>query len=103
MIPSEFQIQGCTWRVRWRDIADPTWAAEKCWGMTYFEATGPEIHLDVSLRADPTKLREIWIHELLHACFPSLKKVDEKLEEKIVQQTAPLLASVLNQFGWDAV
>lgn len=103
MIPDSFRIGGVLWRVRWRDQNDPTWQNEHSWGMTFFEAGGPEIHLDVCLKSDPTKLREIWLHELLHAVFPKLKRINHKLEEKTVDRIAPLLAGVLNQVGWPVV
>ena len=103
MIPDSFTVQGVVWRVRWRDPEDPTWKQEQSWGMTFFQVDGPEIHIDAGLRSDPTKLREIWLHELLHAVFPTLKRVDSKLEEKIVDRIAPMLASILNQSGWPAV
>lgn len=93
-------MDGVKWVVRWRDPADPTWQAEQAWGMTVACENNPEIHLCSSMHADPTKLKEIWLHELLHACFPELKKVKHKLEEKIVNSIAQKLSRVLNQTGW---
>lgn len=99
MIPDFFFLDGVRWTVRWRDPTDPTWQRQKAWGMTIWSEE-PEIHLCSSMHADPTKKREVWLHELMHACFPDMKKVDAKLEEKIVHKLADKLSGILNQTGW---
>lgn len=106
-IPSEVYIRGQKWKIIWRDHEDDDWRAEEAWGITYHDRR--EIHLDHVLKHMPGKLREVWLHELIHACLPTtlregrprgLTHGQSGLEEKTVKILAPVLALVLNQIGW---
>jgi len=90
--------------VIWRKREDPSWTEEGAWGLTI--TSRREIHLCETLLHQPHHLQTVWVHELMHACIPSLVKdgrpsgLSERMEEELVYEIAPLIALALNQTGW---
>lgn len=101
-VPSQIFIRGRLWRVIWRQAGDAQWREQDVDGLTIFEYH--EIHLDERLRYDAMRLQEVWIHELLHACFPQdagrPKGISDAVEERFIGAVALELARALNQTGW---
>lgn len=107
MIPETLYIRGELWCVVWRDHEDPEWASHYAWGETFHGKR--EIHLDSTLKHQPAKLREVWLHECMHACIPlkttqgrprGLTHGEKGLEERTIECIAGALSVVLNQCGW---
>ncbi len=97
-VPERLEIRGHEWTVVWRTPRDFTWRSEKCWGLTIHGAC--EIHLCERLLKLPKKLAEVWVHELLHACFDlpnrgKKAKINLAQEEHFVTRVAPALAAAL--------
>lgn len=86
------------WFVEW--VAAEAWGCARRYGETDFEKR--TIRLDERLRLDPSKLREIWLHEVTHAAVSYIERptaFTDRVEEKVVTRLSPILAYALAQGG----
>lgn len=89
-IPDHFYINGREWTTVWMKAPLEVEGVGNCYG--YTEANEKTISLEES--EDNDRLRETWIHELLHAVFPP-GILSYKKEEQIVSGMAGTLARAL--------
>jgi hypothetical protein len=110
-IPETIDIGGEPWHVIWRSQTDADWKRLRCWGRTSVDGSDV-IELCTRLKYMPSKLGEVWLHELGHACLymtyirgfvgePNRPKAfNDKLEEKVITVLTGKLVECLNQTGW---
>lgn len=88
------------WCVEWVAPEHPKWTRVNRWGECDFSER--TIRLDERLRHEPSRLREVWVHELQHAAYSYIRRpkgFDDKLEERVVTALSPILAYALAQTG----
>jgi hypothetical protein len=88
------------WAVVWRAADDATWVDVDRDGET--DVATRVISLDERLKFNPTKLAEVWVHELMHVAFHYWRQgrpraFGDKLEELAVSAAAPVLSLGLAQ------